>query len=307
MLTVDYDSSRRTFDCDPTLNDSRVIEFCREGFLLLRGVVPDEINRRTCDYLDGKIEANPIYIPDGLTQEDLKRIRKTHEPSTILLEQWFIENVLLNDRLAGVMRSLLGRHIGLPVMVSHHGVECPQRAQVWHQDADHIYGPELNFVEVFYFPQDTPIDLGPSELAPKTHFGPSANRDSEEPGVFADGPAGTLGIHHQSILHRRARSTGKGMRHMLKYNYWRTVPPQRDWIAEPDFDPHSAYYGGHNVARYAAHMYYWLCGKGDEYRILGGQAWPWRTENQIGPSYGFGATDGYLPDWRKGNADGYSC
>ena len=23
---------------------------------------------------------------------------------------------------------------------------------------------------------------------------------------------------------------------MLKYSYWRTVPPTRDWVQEPDFD-----------------------------------------------------------------------
>ena len=93
---------------------------------------------------------------------------------------------------------------------------------------------------------------------------------------------------------------------MLKYNYWRTVPPERDWIIEPDFDFHRAYYGGHRVARYVAHMLYWLCGKGDEFRVVGGQGWPWRTENQIGPSYGFGVGGGYLPDWRQNNRDGYA-
>ena len=72
---------------------------------------------------------------------------------------------------------------------------------------------------------------------------------------------------------------------MLKYNYWRTVPPQRDWITEPEFDFQRAYYGGHDQARYVAHMFYWLCGKGDEYRIIGGQAWPGRgpTPARSGP------------------------
>ncbi len=93
---------------------------------------------------------------------------------------------------------------------------------------------------------------------------------------------------------------------MLKYNYWRTVPPQRDWITEPDFDFQRAYYGGHNQARYVAHMFYWLCGKGDEYRIIGGQAWPASHPNQIGPSYGFASERGYQPDWRKQNRDGYA-
>ena len=203
------------------------------------------------------------------------------------------------------MRSLLGAQIGLPVLASHHGVDCPAPAQGWHRDADQIFGPELNFVEVFYFPQDTPAELGPTELMPGSHIGPSQSQP-EDSGVLTDGPAGMLGIHHQSILHRRGESTANGLRHMLKYNYWRTVPPERDWIIEPDFDLHTAYYGHHNVARYTAQMFYWLCGREDEYRIIGGQAWPWSTPNQIGPSYGFGETEGYRPDWRRNTPDGYT-
>ena len=117
-----YDSAKRTFDCEPTLTDSQILDFCRHGYLLLPGAVPDEVNRRTCDYLEGKIEANPCFIPDGMTQADLERIRATHEPSTLFLEDWFIEHVLLNEKLAGIMRSLLGQNVGLPVLASHHQV-----------------------------------------------------------------------------------------------------------------------------------------------------------------------------------------
>ena len=302
---MNYDSANRTFDCQPTLTDTQVLDFCKQGHLMLAGVVPDEINRRTCDYLEGKIPANPSFIPDGMSQEDLERIRASHEPSTIFLEDWFIEHVLLNEQLAGIMRSLLGKNVGLPVLASHHKVQCPAEAQGWHHDADRVFGPELNFVEVFYFPQDTPVELGPTELVPGSHIAPTQREPGDE-GVLSDGPAGSLGIHHQSILHRRGKSTDTGLRHMLKYSYWRTTPPQRDWIVEPDFDLHTAYYGGHNMAQYVGHMFYWLCGKGDEYRIIGGQGGPWSTENQIGPSYGFGAAGGYLPDWRKSNQDGYA-
>jgi hypothetical protein len=300
-----FDQAQWIFDCQPTLNDTQVLNFCRQGYLMLEGVVPDHINRRTCDYLEGKSEANPSYIPEGMTQQDMVRIRASHEPSTILLEDWFIEHVLLNPQLGGAMRSLLGANIGLPVLVSHHAVQCPAEPQGWHQDADHIFGPEMEFLEVFYFPQDTPAELGPTELMPGTHFAPNS-RAPEDKGVLSQGPAGTLGIHHQSILHRRGASTGSGLRHMLKYNYWRSQAPRRDWVREPDFNFHTAYYGGHTEARYAAHMFYWLCGQGDEFRIIGGQGWPWRTENQIGRSYGFGCKTGYTPNWRKDSRDGYA-
>ena len=299
-----YDPENRTFDCDPSLNDSQVLEFCREGYLMLHGVVPDEINERTCQYLNGEIPVSPSWLPEGVTIAEVERMRETHEPSGILLEDWFVEHVLLNPALAGAMRSLLGAHTGLPVLVSNHRVECPAEAQGWHHDADRVFGPELEFAEVFYFPQDTPPELGPTEIAPRTHISRS-DGDFAGESVLAGGPAGTLGIHHQSILHRRGASTASGVRHMLKYNYWRTSPPCRDWIEDPEFDPRTAWYGGHAHCQYVAHMLWWLQGKGDEYRIIGGQGWPFRTPNQIGPSHGYGRPEGYQPDWRR-NPDGYS-
>eukprot|EP01048_Picozoa_sp_COSAG05_P006750 COSAG05_NODE_452_length_9699_cov_33.848125_8_plen_257_part_00 len=33
-----------------------------------------------------------------------------------------------------------------------------------------------------------------------------------------------------------------GCRNLLKYQYWRTTPPARDWLIEPDFDHHTADY-----------------------------------------------------------------
>tara|TARA_B100001750_G_scaffold240946_1_gene251531 strand:+ start:49 stop:957 length:909 start_codon:yes stop_codon:yes gene_type:complete len=301
---MNFDPSRRTFDCTPTLNDKDILRFCRDGYLHFEGVVPDEINERTCEYLNGKIPVNPCYIPEGMSKEELVRIRNTSEPSSILLEDWFIENVLLNPVLSGALRSLLGRHVGLPVLASSHQVQCPEEHQDWHHDLDHIFGPEVNFVEVFYFPQDTPAEMGPTEVIPGSHIR-ETKKEKNEKGVLCSGPAGTIGLHSQSILHRRGESTATGLRHMLKYNYWRTIPPTRDWIIEQDFDFRSGDYGGHQSARYVAHMFYWLCGKGDKFRIIGGQAWPWRSVNQIGPSYGFDQTQGYLPDWR-GNNDDYA-
>ena len=300
-----YNPTARTFDCAPSLSDSEVLAFCRDGHLLLPGVVPEEINRHVCDWLDRKVPATPSYVPEGLTHADLQRMRGTHEPSGILLEEWFLEHVLLNPRLAGVMRSLLGPDVGLPVLVSHHLMQCPAEAQRWHHDADCVFGPELRFVEVFYFPQDTPAELGPTELVPGSHLA-RTHVDDGTAGVLSAGPAGTIGVHHQSILHRRAASTADGPRRMLKYSYWRTAPPRRDWPADEGFDPRTADYGGHRVARFVAHLFAWRCGTADQFRVIGGQGWPWRTENQIGPSYGYASPEGYLPDWRSSNDDGYA-
>src|SRR5260370_30957740 len=48
-------------------------------------------------------------------------------------------------------------------------------------------------------------------------------------GYPAAAPAGSVFLTVYSIWHRRSASTVPCLRNMLKYNYWRTAPPRRDW------------------------------------------------------------------------------
>ena len=216
------------------------------------------------------------------------------------MEDWFINEVLLNSDLGGVLRSLLGKNVGLPVLVSKHSTECPQPAQPWHHDGDVVFGPEVSFLETFYYPQDTPIEMGPTDVVPGSHIGLNKFvNQADELSIATVASAGSFVLHSQSIYHRRGRSTGTGIRDMLKFNYWRTTSPTRDWIKQPEFDFETAEYGGHFAGRYYAHMFYWLCGKEKDFKLIGGQGWPWNKPNQIAPSYGYNAEDGYKPDWSR--------
>ena len=171
---------------------------------------------------------------------------------------------------------MLGANIGLPVVNAHHGGSQPvQPAQGWHQDADAVFGPALNYLEVFYYPQDTPRVCGPTAVMPGSHIGSRGAPPDDEHGVVCACPAGTLVLHHQSIQHRRHEITVSMPRHMLKFNYWRSTAPRRDWATEPGFDPATAFYGGHGVAKFVASSLFWLWGRAPaEYRLIGGQAWP---------------------------------
>ena len=216
------------------------------------------------------------------------------------MEDWFINEVLLNSDLGGVLRSLLGKNVGLPVLVSKHSTECPQPAQPWHHDGDVVFGPEVSFLETFYYPQDTPIEMGPTDVVPGSHIGLNKFvNQADELSIATVASAGSFVLHSQSIYHRRGRSTGTGIRDMLKFNYWRTTSPTRDWIKQPEFDFETAEYGGHFAGRYYAHMFYWLCGKEKDFKLIGGQGWPWNKPNQIAASYGYNAEDGYKPDWSR--------
>ena len=83
----------QTYDCEPTLTDAQVLEFCKRGYLMLEGVVPDTINRRMCEYIDvNKFRTFQATINNPLGQED-----------------WFVENVLLNSPSGGCRAVIAGQ------------------------------------------------------------------------------------------------------------------------------------------------------------------------------------------------------
>ena len=99
----------QTYDCEPTLTDQQVIEFCQKGFIILEGVVSDEINHRVSDFMDEHSHLEPVEI---------------------LAEDWFVESVLKNPQAAGAVRSLLGKNFKLPMIMSNHRVECPRTSEL---------------------------------------------------------------------------------------------------------------------------------------------------------------------------------
>jgi hypothetical protein len=262
----------RTVDCAPTLGDREVIDFCRNGYLVLPGVVPPEINERAVKYVD--------------------TVDSTGEPTAIMNEDWFVQGVLMNPAAAGAVRSLLGRQFTLPVIVSNHrGVLPSLTTGGWHRDGGSLYTPALEYLQVFYLPEDCTQDMGPTEVLPGSHFMKTktnmmAHYGSIAGSVSTAGPAGTIFLTIYSIWHRRTRATsgprGKSpFRNLLKYNYWRTTPPRRDWKIEPgfdlnrvDFDPPAGAFEQFQGAIAAARMYCWLAGIEDQYTKRGGQGWP---------------------------------
>jgi hypothetical protein len=259
------------YDCSPTLTDAQVMDFCANGYLMLEGVVSDAVNRRTIAWLESHEESEPTAI--------------YHEP-------WFMDGVIRLPAAAGAVRSLLGKDFHLPVLMSQHRGACPCPAGGWHRDGGSIVTHRLESLQVFYYPQDTPKESGPTEVVPGSqflrgkatymgHYGRIAAA------VSTAARAGSIFITDYAIWHRRAAATGTGTRHLLKYNFWRTAEPQRDWVVDPAFDfSHRRFFPtGPNAWRTehlfeqfqvevaAAKRFAWMSGVTD-WRFPGGQAWP---------------------------------
>lgn len=117
-------------------------------------------------------------------------------PVPILADPVVIKAVA--DLLGPTARPDICRH----VHVNSHPEDGP-----WHRD-DYDGGPwpaGIDFATLFYFPQDTPIEMG----------GTAALIDGNE--VIAAGPAGTCLLARGDVVHRaRANTTGRE-RYMLKF------------------------------------------------------------------------------------------
>ena len=44
----------------------------------------------------------------------------------------------------------------------------------WHRDGNYVHNKKLNYVEVFYHPEDVPVEKGPTEVLPGSHHLASA-------------------------------------------------------------------------------------------------------------------------------------
>ncbi len=275
-----------TCECEPTLTDSQVLTFCQDGYLMLEGVVPDEINQQTLD----------------LANQDAQL-----EPAEFLQLPWFFENVICNPVAMGAIRSLLGRDFHLPIQLANHRKEGMEEVPgKWHVDGNYRFTHELQHLQVFYYPQDTPPELGPTEIVPGSHFWRNQTRAMWHLNHIlgakkTSAPAGSIFLTVHQIWHRAGMLRKNGVRNLFKYPYWRTTAPQRDWVIEPDFDFATAdYQGGPHKgqpfadkyceqfrnARDAAEMFYWLCGGHDRFNVLGGNAWPMPSK-RLGTPYGY--------------------
>lgn len=269
-----------TCDLSSTLTDMQVLEFCKNGYLMFEGVVPDEINRKTLECCER--EGQSGFELRGILEQD-----------------WFRNNVILNAEVAGAVRSLLGSGFHLPVRIGNHRVKAPFERLGWHVDANCRHTCELNYVYVFYYPQDTPLELGPTRVLPGSHLLRHQTRFMEHLGsirgtVSTEAPAGSIFITAYDIWHQRDRATGKGWRNLLKYFYWRTTPPVRDWIVDDRFDFATADYSSpitdlgeqFRMDINVAAMFLWLCGRSEDFQNLGGSSWP-AARGSIGAAYGF--------------------
>lgn len=197
----------------PTMTDADVMAFVADGYVLLEGVVAGDI---------------PHYA--ATPGKPLSQLPETSQ---------FLEQVVLHPLVAGVARSLLGLDFLVPTNTVHHVYDEPHPGQTWHTDGLTETGAGVSHLQCFYYPQPVEIADGPTIILPGSshrlvdreaiaHYGDLLGQ------VALTVPAGSVVLTHYGLWHRAGPKLNNGRREMIKFSYFRTALPRRDWLTASD-------------------------------------------------------------------------
>ena len=186
----------------------------------------------------------------------------------------FRRGVLLNPAVAGVVRSLLGENFMVPTMAHHHLYEGPHAGQTWHSDGLTESGYGVTHLQCYYYPQAVEVDDGPTMVLPGSQY---RLVDREAIAHYRDilgqlsltVPAGTVVLTRYGIWHKAGPKFNSRRRGMIKFSYYRTQSPSRDWrgvsaqipsYPQPQRHPYVTEVEAYRDQRRCTRTWQWLCG-----------------------------------------------
>ena len=218
---------------DPILlTDEAIQRFIREGYVTVQSALPKSYH----DAMYARLE--PLE-EDGLVGHN--NLLPMVPELTELLDEPVVRGALL---------SILGPDYYLHFH-RHDHVNHPEKVQpmqAWHMGDGRLHKDgerhahymvdgrrhhATRFVMLFYYPQDTTLEMGPTGIVPRSQYllRSALNEDDR---IALPGPAGTVMIVHFDIAHGRyGANTTDANRHMVKFLYTRNLDPvTADWEHE---------------------------------------------------------------------------
>ena len=207
------------------LTDAQLQHFLQHGCLTLKTRLPaefhQEIYRRT----------EEVFAKEGNPGNNiLPRIPELHQ-------------VFADPVLSGGLASLLG-----PSYIMHSHRHCHinpanSKGGGWHKDSywgfHKVRSHRTRWVMIFYYPQDTNLDNGPTAVMPGTQcYEQRAASEADEVHLPVCGEAGTATLVHFDLWHRATANQTPNNRYMMKFQFARMEEPTAPcWNhEEPDWE-----------------------------------------------------------------------
>ena len=246
------------------LTDEQIREFIVNGYLVFEPTVPQGTHETCYQRLNEIIDA------------------EVNPGNNILPRVPEMRHVLNSPEVRGALLSVLGPgyiehphrycHPLGPVedLPSDDEVEHRLRSNC-HQDGytpmGHPRQHYVRYARIMYYPQDSPVELGPTHVIPGTQYNRGLSDEDRANTLPVAGRAGTVSLTHFDVGHAAGVSLLPRHRHMIKFIYMRaTEPIEPTWNCQStDWEKPVNNTAPHDLELTWSHQWDWLCGRRNRY------------------------------------------
>ena len=181
--------------------------------------------------------ALPAQFHEAIYQETMTVFDKEGNPGNNLVPRIpEIQKVLDDPNVKGALTSLLGTDYYMQPHRHPHYNPPGSQGQNMHQDGGKRWSHHTRRLLVFYYPQDTPLELGPTGVIPMSHYYSTREGSGVAPEQPIVGKAGTVAFANYDLWHRAMPNGSEKRRYMMKFLYTRMSEPQEPTWANKETD-----------------------------------------------------------------------
>lgn len=169
----------------------------------------------------------PAQFHDAIYEKTMTVFDKEGNPGNNLVPRIpEIQRVLDDSNVKGALTSLLGADYYMQPHRHPHYNPPGSKGQGLHQDGGKRWSHHTRRLLVFYYPQDTPLELGPTGVVPMSHYYSTREGAEISPEQPIVGKAGTVAFANYDLWHRAMPNGSEKRRYMMKFLYTRMSEPQ---------------------------------------------------------------------------------
>jgi hypothetical protein len=179
----------------------------------------------------------PAQFHDAIYEKTVTVFDKEGNPGNNLVPRIpEIQQILDDPNVSGALTSLLGADYYKQPHRHPHYNPPSSNGQGMHQDGGKRWSHHTRRLLVFYYPQDTPIELGPTGVVPTSHYYSTREGAGVAPEQPVIGKAGTVAFANYDLWHRAMPNSSEKRRYMMKFLYARMSEPQEPTWANKETD-----------------------------------------------------------------------
>ena len=200
------------------LNDAQMRHFIVNGFVTVTTELPAQFH-------------------EAVYEKTVSVFDKEGNPGNNLLPRIpEIQQVFDDPNVSGALTSLLGPDYYMQPHRHPHYNPPGSKGQGMHQDGGKRWSHHTRRLLVFYYPQDTPIELGPTGVVPMSHYFSTSEGSGVSPEQPITGEAGTVAFANYDLWHRAMPNSSEKKRYMMKFLYARMSEPREPTWANKETD-----------------------------------------------------------------------